>query len=134
MNPSHGLAAYRSAKQTLSPLYVVVQLFDEILVCLRSAGEAAESGDLGVLCDCVSRAAEILRGLMGALDRERGGALAERLRDSYESNMLALVATVGRPDAPDRLRRIGDGLRELRAAWREIADRPEARNVGPIRR
>lgn len=134
MNSHYALSAYRNANQTLPPLQVVVLLYNEVLVCLRSAAEAAEVGDYGAQFDLVCRAIEILRGLLATLDLERGGALAERLRDVYESNMLALMGTVAKPNAPDCLRRIGDGLRELRDAWRDVANQPVARSVGPVRR
>jgi flagellin-specific chaperone FliS len=75
----------------------------------------------------VRRATDILRVLLAALDLERGGILAEQLRDGYENNMVALMGTVGKPNASECLARIGNGLRELRDAWREIASKQEVR-------
>lgn len=121
MDTRYALAAYRSANQTLPPLRVVVLLYDEVLVCLRAAAEAAERGDFGAQFEQVRHATDILRVLLAALDLERGGVLAERLRDGYESNMVALMSTIGKPNASECLARIGNGLRELRDAWREVA-------------
>lgn len=121
MTPRHALSAYQNAIETTPPLQAVVLLYDGILVRLRNAAAAAERGDFGEQFNQVARATEIMRGLLAALDVKAGGAVAERLHATYEANMVAMMSSVGRPNALDCLRRIADGLRELRNAWSDLA-------------
>lgn len=124
MNPQHALSAYQNAIQTTPPLQAVVLLYDGILVRLRNASAAVERGDYGEQFNQVMRAIDIIRGLMAALNTNEGGPLAEKLRDTYEANMIAMMRSVGAPNAQECLRRIAEGVRELRNAWSEIAGMP----------
>lgn len=124
MTPSYAMSAYQNALQTTPPLQAVVLLYDGVLVRLRNASEAANRGDYGEQFNQILRATDIMRGLLAALDLGPGGDLAEKLRDTYEANMRAMMSSVGRSNARDCLERITDGLRELRNAWSEIAGMP----------
>lgn len=124
MTPQHALSAYQNAIQTTPPLQAVVLLYDGILVRLRNAEAAVERGDFGEQFNQLLRANDIFRGLLSALDMNAGGPLADRLRDTYEANMVAIMRTIGSPNACDCLRRIAEGLRELRNAWSDIAGIP----------
>lgn len=124
MTPRYALSAYQNAIQTTPPLQAVVLLYDGVLIRLRNAAEAAGRGDFGEQFNQILRATDILRGLLAALDMGQGGTLAERLRETYEANMRAMMSTVGRDNAQQCLGRIADGLRELRNAWSEIAGMP----------
>lgn len=124
MTPSYAMSAYQNAIQTTPPLQAVVLLYDGVLVRLRNAADAAGRGDFGEQFNQILRATDILRGLLAALDQGQGGELADKLRDTYEANMRAMMSSVGRTNAQDCLRRIADGLRELRNAWGEIAGMP----------
>lgn len=124
MTPQHALSAYQNAIQTTPPLQAVVLLYDGILVRLRNAAAAAERGDFGEQFNQLVRATDIIRGLLSALDMTAGGPIAERLRDTYEANMVAIMRTIGAPNPQDCLHRIAEGLRELRNAWSDIAGMP----------
>jgi flagellar secretion chaperone FliS len=124
MTPNRAISAYQTAMQTTPPLQAVVLLYDGVLVRIRNASDAAGRGDFGEQFNQVMRAIEILRALLASLDMEHGGSLAPRLRETYEANMQALLRSVGHANAGDCLRRIGEGLRELRNAWSEIAGMP----------
>lgn len=115
------IAAYQTAVLTTPPLQAVVLLYDGILVRVHNAANAAAKGDYGRQYDEIARAIEILRGLLAALDFKAGGQLAANLAETYKVNMQALLRTVGRKDAESQCRRIGEGLRNLRNAWAEIA-------------
>ena len=117
----NAITAYQSAVMTTPPLQAVVLLYDDILVRIHTAGNAAGQGDYGRQYDEVASAVRILRGLLAALDLERGGRLAAGLAGTYRVNMQALLATVGQRDAQPRLTTIAGGLRLLRNAWAEIA-------------
>lgn len=116
--------AYQNAMQTTPPLQTVVLLYDGILVRLHNAAEAAARGDYGEQFNQTMKATDILRGLLAALDMDKGGPLAASLRETYEINMRALLRSVGHIQANECLRRISEGLRELRNAWSEIAGVP----------
>lgn len=130
MNPQHALSAYQNAIQTTPPLQAVVLLYDGILVRLRNAAAAVERGDYGEQFNQVMRAIDIIRGLMSSLDMNEGGTLAVRLHETYEANMVAMMRSVGAPNAQDSLNRIADGIRELRNAWSEIAGMPQLDTPG----
>lgn len=119
--PRNAMAAYQAAIATTPPLQAVVLLYDGVLTRIHNADAAAANGRYDVQFNEITRANDILRGLTAALDIRNGGPVALRLRDTYEVNMRALQRSVGRKDAGECLRRIGDGLRELRNAWAEIA-------------
>jgi flagellar secretion chaperone FliS len=120
----HAIAAYQTAVMTTPPLQAVVLLYDGILVRIHNAGIAAAQGDYNQQYQEVSRAIEILRGLLAALDLQAGGKVAANLAETYRANMRALLATVGRKEGEAACRRIGEGLRTLRNAWAEIAGMP----------
>lgn len=124
MTPQHALSAYQNAIQTTPPLQAVVLLYDGILVRLHNASAAVDRGDFGEQFNQLVRATDIIRALLSALDMNAGGPVAERLRDTYEANMRAIMSTVGAPNPQLCLSRIADGLRELRNAWSEIAGMP----------
>lgn len=117
----HAINAYQSAVMTTPPLQAVVLLYDGVLVRLRNAEAAVARGDHGGAHGEASRAVLILRGLLAALDFERGGAVAQGLAETYRVNIQALMNSVGREDAQSRLARIAGGLRLLRNAWADIA-------------
>lgn len=125
MTNQQALSAYQNAIQTTPPLQAVVLLYDGILVRLRNAAAAADRGDFGEQFNQLVRATDIIRALLSALDMNAGGLTAQRLRETYEANMVAIMRTVGAPDAQLCLHRIAEGLRELRNAWSEIAGMPQ---------
>lgn len=116
--------AYRRAAVAVPPATAVVKLYDGAIVRLERAVLALEARHFEESFNNVTAVVSILRGLSYILDFDRGGELAVRLRTMYSSNILALLRSVGKPDAVARFRRIGKGLRDLRDAWFEIAKRP----------
>jgi flagellar secretion chaperone FliS len=118
------IAAYRGASVAVPPIKVIVKLYDTAIVRLERAVLALEARRFEDSFNNVTAVASILRGLSYNLDFERGGEIAVRLRAMYGRNILALVRSVGKPDAVTRFRLIGKGLRDLRDAWSEIAKLP----------
>lgn len=116
--------AYRRAATAVPPLTAVVMLYDKAIILLKRAALAAESRQPQDSFQRLIEATTILRGLSHALDFERGGSVAERLRATYNGVILTLMLSYGRPDMPERVRRVIAGLLELRDAWAEIARHP----------
>lgn len=102
----------------------MVKLYDGAITCLRRAVAALEARRLDESHNHVVTAASILRGLSHNLDFERGGALAVRLQAMYTKNILAILRSVGQPDAAERFNKIIKGLNELRDAWALVARLP----------
>jgi len=124
MNAKAAISAYQTAIRTTPPLQAIVLLYDGILVRVHNAELAAERGDYETQFKQIQGAIAILRGLIAALDMVRGGDFATRLRDTYETNMRALLRSVGKPTGAECCRRIGGGLRNLRNAWATLAGVP----------
>lgn len=115
------VGVYQSALMTVPPLQAVVMLYDRVLAHLHGAAIAARSGDYPRQSQESMRAVDILRGLLSVLDTARGGEVAERLGDTYRSNMTAILSSLGSDDAPGCYERVSRGLRRLRNAWAENA-------------
>lgn len=118
------IMAYRRASVAVPPAKAVVKLYDGAIVRLERAVLALEARRFEESFTHVTTVVSILRGLSHILDFERGGDMAVQLRAMYSRNILALLRSVGKPDAVSRFRRIGKGLRDLRDAWSEVAKLP----------
>ena len=116
--------AYRRAASSVAPMTAVVMLYDKAIVSLHRAVTAKQEGRADESFAHASQAATILRGLSYTLDFERGGEIAEDLRATYTGNILALLHSFGKPDMPERYRKLASGLSELRDAWALIAKLP----------
>jgi flagellar secretion chaperone FliS len=120
--------AYRGAAVTVPPLKAVVLLFDGAITALQKAVEAHEARRFEEGHGHLMRATAILRGLSHHLDCNRGGALADRLYQTYSSLIMAALRAYGRPRARQNIGRIVKGLTELREAWKFV-DATVARNA-----
>jgi flagellar secretion chaperone FliS len=124
-NVARAIGAYRVAASQVHPLVAVVKLFDETLRRIDLTVAAVEAKRFEDAYVHLSRASLILRGLAGNLRFDLGGPagadMAQTLKQTYVTNMIALHTAYGKKDAPARYRRIRSGLVELRNAWAEVA-------------
>lgn len=68
-----------------SPHHLIKMLFDGLMVSINGARGAIERGDVAEKVRHIGKAVRILQeGLLSALDRERGGELANNLAVLYE--------------------------------------------------
>lgn len=118
---AHAIGAYRVAATQVHPLVAVVKLFDETLRRIALAVHSIENKRHEDAYVHISRASLILRGLAGNLNFEAGGDVAETLKQTYVTNMIALHTAYGKKDAVARYRKIRSGLLELRNAWATVA-------------
>jgi flagellar secretion chaperone FliS len=123
MNPNYRQAAlaYRTAATRVHPLVAVVRLYDEAIRLIRKGSEAAQAKKPEQSFISINRASTILRGLSHNLNFGKGEELAQELLQAYTRNILALHISFGKPDAPERYRKIAAGLGELRDAWAVVA-------------
>lgn len=123
------LDAYRTAARHVHPLVAVVKLYDEALRRISRSIEATEAKKFEDAYVNVSHASLILRGLASNLRSDLGSAdgaeIASTLKQTYVTNMIALHTSYGKKDAPQRYRRIRNGLLELRNAWAVTAGMAE---------
>jgi len=105
---------------TTSPLTGVVMLYDGVIAELSRTIAALQQKKLDQAFGHLNTATTILRGLCHNLDFARGGALAERMRDTYVRLILSALHAFGKPDAVARLTKIRQAVTTLRDAWTDV--------------
>jgi len=112
--------AYRGAAVAVPPLKAVIMLLDGAATYLQKAVQAQEARRFEEGYEHVTKATAILRGLSHHLDSTRGGAVAERLFQTYNTLILASMRSYGRPHMREDFQRIIAGIIELREAWQVV--------------
>lgn len=123
--------AYRQASVAVPPLRAVVMMIDGAITFLQKSVVAFEQKQFENSHGLMVRATAILRGLSHNLNFDRGGEVAEGLYATYNSLIMACLSSFGRPDAPERYRRIVASLTELRDAWIVVAQTTARPAVSP---
>lgn len=108
------------AVETASPLQLVVMLYDGAIRFCGAAEDALHRGDAETARERIGRAQAILEELVGSLDVEAGGELAQNLYRLYEYMNFRLIEASVR-QAPEPVAEVARLLRELRLAWAELA-------------
>jgi flagellar protein FliS len=116
----HAANAYRSAAIATSPLNAIVMLYDAAISGLSRTTVALEQKRFDEAFSHLDRAMAILRGLCHSLDFEKGGAFAERMRDTYLALIMSGLHAFGKPDAQERFGKLIAALVGLRDAWIEV--------------
>lgn len=120
-----GAGAYASLSvesgvMNADPHHLIVMLFDGAESCIRSARAHMEAGNIAEKGRSISKAIDIInRGLLAALDRERGGEVAENLALIYEYINQQLLAANLRDDR-SALAHAERLLTDISSAWREL--------------
>ncbi|AMX03161.1 flagellar export chaperone FliS [Microbulbifer thermotolerans] len=124
-NRAGGAAAYarvgvESDVLSASPHRLITLLFEGADKAIRSAGVHMRDGNKAEKGKAISKALDIVnRGLLAALDRERGGELAERMALLYDY-IARLLLKANLHDDAAALEEARHLLGELGSAWREI--------------
>ena len=107
---------------TASPHELVLMLYRRLAALLREARDSAEAKDPGRRLKATERALAIVEGLDATLDTDRGGSVADGLRQVYGLLRARLLA--------------GDaaGLGEALASTEAIAEAWGAITPGPARK
>lgn len=106
-------------------MQLVVMLYDGAIRFCAAAEDALEKGDRSAAREKIRRAQAIVEELVGSLNMEAGGEIAQRLFDLYEYINYRLIQASLRLD-PAPLAEVGRLLRELRSAWDELPRRLSA--------
>jgi len=112
--------AYRGAATSVPPLKAISMLLGGAITFLHKSLAAQEARRFEEGHEYLMKATAILRGLGHNLDFAKGGALAERLFQTYNALILASLKAYGRPYARESFRRIIASLTELREAWEHV--------------
>ena len=112
--------AYRGAATSVPPLKAVSMLLGGAITFLQKSLAAQEARRFEEGHEYLLKATAILRGLSHNLDFTKGGAVAERLFQTYNSLIVASHKAFGRPHAGANFRRIIAAVTELREAWEHV--------------
>ncbi|WP_061025608.1 flagellar export chaperone FliS [Bradyrhizobium sp. CCH5-F6] len=132
-NPTTYMAnqAYRGTATSVPPLKAVSMLLGGTITCLQKSLNAQEARRFEEAHEHLMTATAILRGLSHNLDFAKGGAVAERMFQTYNALILASLKAYGRPHAHESFRRIIAGLTELREAWEFVDATLRSSKAGP---
>ena len=123
--------AYRGAATSVPPLKAVSMLLGGAITFFQKSLAAQEARRFEEGHEYLLKATAILRGLSHNLDFAKGGAVAERLFQTYNSLIVASHKAFGRPHAPQSFRRIIVAVTELREAWEQVDATVRGGKVAP---
>ena len=126
---ARAMSAYRqvgvqSMVDSASPQQLIKMLFDGLLASINAARGAIERGDINEKVRHIGKAVRILQeGLLGALDREKGGELAGNLASLYEYCTTRLTLANARKDA-SMVDEVAGLVSTVAQGWNEITNAP----------
>jgi len=126
---AYSSVAVETGVGTADPHKLVLMLFDGALLSVSSASLHMQRQEIAQKGEAVSRAINIIsNGLKASLNMDVGGDLAEKLAALYDymCNRLLHANMHNNPAALDEVSHL---LAELKSAWENIADTPEAKNA-----
>lgn len=132
----NGLQAYQRVNTQTSitdadPHKLIQLLYNGALERINMAKARMQAKDMAGKGKLISKAMEIIAGLRGFLDFEKGGELAARLEALYDYMERALFEANARNDVA-KLDEVAALLRQVKEGWdgiREEAVRPQAASV-----
>jgi len=102
------------------PLGLVILLYEKLLLRIKEVDVAIGAGDIQGRGKSTSAAIEIIsNGLIGALDLDRGGDVAVRLKEQYQIWLQMLLQINMNGDAR-LLGSLASGVAEVLSAWKEV--------------
>ena len=113
------------------PHALIAMLFDAAESAIRSAKAHIIAGNIPAKGEAISRAIDIVnQGLLAALDRERGGEVAENLSQIYDYVIRQLRQANLKNDI-ETLENVETVLGNIGSAWRELGSSEQVlRNAG----
>ncbi|RUO35903.1 flagellar export chaperone FliS [Aliidiomarina sanyensis] len=123
---AYGRVSVESNVLSASPHQLISMLFDGAQQAIKAARLHMQNGNVAEKGKAISKAIEIVNsGLLAALDKEKGGELAERLESLYTYiTSLLLKANLKNEEALlDEAARL---LEDIGSAWKEIGQQAAA--------
>lgn len=129
---SHSARYLENDVMSRSPEWLVTLVFESLLKSLRRAAIQIDSGDLEGKAESLGRAGALVAELIGSLDKEKGGAVAESLASLYAYFALEIM-NIGQTLDLDTLGRVTVMVEELHEAFVQAAERvaPRGRAASP---
>lgn len=124
MNAQSAVSAYKTLKNQkalddASPHQLINLMLSGALERAVSAKGAMERNETAEAGESIGKAISIVDSLRVSLDVEKGGEMAENLRDLYDYMMRRLLeASVSQQ--PELLSEVADLLKQIKAAWDQI--------------
>ncbi len=126
----NAMRAYANATQTVSPTRQVVLLYEAAIRSIRQAKDAIEKNDPIARFKLLTRAGEIIFGLQGALDFEKGGEVARTLYSFY-SSIDARILSVHRSASIETCDQVIADLKLMCDSWAEIDAQQHGAIIAP---
>lgn len=119
----------RTQVETASPMRRVIMLYEGAIRFCQTAQDAIAKQDLQAQHINLCKAQGIVSELLGSLNREKGGEIAENLSRLY-LHMLDQLVKANLYDQSEPIENVQAMLRDLRASWIEVElqtnmERPE---------
>ncbi|HVB88403.1 MAG TPA: flagellar export chaperone FliS [Candidatus Dormibacteraeota bacterium] len=112
--------AYRElSARAASPVGLVAVLYEDIVRSLRRALDAVQRNNIERRTLELSRAILVIGYLQSVLDYEKGGEIAQRLSDFYNSARSRILECSG-PNAQKLLESLAAEFSDLDIGWQEI--------------
>jgi len=132
MNPRAASAYQRinveTSMHTIDQHQLVSLLYEGVLNAIATARGAMARGDVQTKCNNIAKAVRILEeGLMTALDRKAGGALADNLGAVYEYSLGRLIQGNARNDDAI-LAEVARLIAPIAQGWRDMKKSNAAAN------
>ena len=110
---------YKRQASSQDPHQLIQMLFDKACVLMRQAVEQLKRGETEPFRDATNHTMQIVLGLRGVLDMERGGEVAHTLYDSYTSISASLFKARNELDV-DAVEKLYTALTELKDGWASV--------------
>lgn len=123
---AYGRVSVESNVLSASPHQLISMLFDGAQSAIRAAKLHMANGNVEEKGKSIGKALDIVTmGLLAALDKEKGGELAERLESIYEYVATLLLKANARNDE-SLLDEAAQLLNDIGSAWKEIGQQAAA--------
>lgn len=117
-----------TSMHTIDQHQLVSLLYEGVLSAIATARGALARGDVATKCSSIAKAVRILEeGLMTALDRNEGGALAENLGAVYDYSLRRLILANMRND-DGLLQEVVRLIAPIAQGWNEMKNSNTAAN------
>ncbi len=117
--PNAALAYRETASLGVSPVGVVVLLYDRLAQDIRAAIAALKANDVEARSSSINHGLLILQHLQGNLDFAAGGAAARQL-DTFYSHIRAKLLEAQIRQSPEMMLAQAQAIAQVRESWAEV--------------
>ncbi len=128
--------------ETASPTHLIILLYDGAIKFCCRAIEGMQKKDLQLQHNNLVKVQKIVAELMGSLDKEAGGAIADNLFRLY-AHMLQELVSANLYDKIEQVENVKQMLEDLRETWQQIdrqkiqakpeLENSQVRNAAPVK-